>query len=151
MNMMIRRATQSDQEVLTQLLADLFTIETDYVIDHAKQKSGLMLLLADTGKNIIFVADCGQDIQGMVTAQLVVSTAAGGYAVLLEDMIVRENYRGHDIGSALFAAVKNWADEKGAKRIQLLTDQRNQPALIFYEKLGFSESSMCGLYLQLGR
>jgi len=147
---MIRRASKHDHPILIGLLTDLFSIETDFVIDASKQEAALLMMLADTDKRIVYVAMLDNEIAGMVTAQLVVSTASGGYAALLEDMIVREHYRGGGVGTALLAAVKNWAVEKGAKRIQLLADQRNRPALFFYEKLGFSVSTMCGVYLQLG-
>jgi len=150
MTVKIRRARKSDIEAMIPMLGELFSIETDFVIDAEKQRSGLSLVLAARGKSVIFIAEAEEgDIAGMVTAQLVVSTAAGGYGALLEDMIVREKYRENGIGTALLGAIKNWALEKGAKRIQLLADRRNRPALIFYTGHRFFESSMRGFYLRL--
>ncbi len=143
----IRRAGKPDIDAMTSLLQELFSIETDFVIDAGKQKAGLMLLLADTDKRMVFVAADDLELAGMVTAQLVVSTAAGGHAALLEDMVVREKLRGRGIGAALFEAVQAWAAGKNAKRLQLLADERNKPALAFYKKLGFTGSRMRGFYL----
>ncbi len=151
MSMMIRRAGKQDIDTLISFLQELFSIETDFVADHDKQRAGLSLLLGDSDKKIIFVAVCGQDVAGMVTAQLVVSTAAGGYAVLLEDMFVKDKFRRRGVGQALLDAIKSWAEGKDAKRIQLLADQRNETVLAFYERFGFSESSMCGFYLAMER
>lgn len=146
----IRRAGKPDIDAMTSLLQELFSIETDFVIDVGKQKAGLMLLLADTDKRMVFVAADDQELAGMVTAQLVVSTAAGGHAALLEDMVVREKLRSRGIGAALFEAVQAWAAEKNAKRLQLLADERHEPALAFYKKLGFTGSRMRGFYLVWG-
>jgi len=146
----IRRAGKPDIDAMTSLLQELFSIETDFVINIGKQKAGLMLLFADTDKGMVFVAADDQELAGMVTAQLVVSTAAGGHAALLEDMVVREKLRGRGIGAALLEAVQAWAAEKNAKRLQLLADERNEPALAFYKKLGFTGSRMRGFYLAGG-
>lgn len=151
MSVMIRRAGKPDIDTLIFFLQELFSLETDFIVDEARQRAGLALLLGDSDKNIIFAAVCGQETAGMVTAQLVVSTAAGGYAVLLEDLFVQEKFRRRGIGSALLAAVQVWASEKGAKRIQLLADQRNEPALVFYARSGFAESSMHGFYRAVER
>lgn len=148
--MMIRRAGKPDIEAMLPMLAELFSIETDFVIDAEKQRDGLSLLLSDSDKRVVIVAaDENGELAGMTTAQLVVSTAAGGYGALLEDMIVRARYRKRGIGTALLAAVKDWAGQKGAKRIQLLADRRNRTALMFYTKHRFFESSMRGFYLKL--
>ncbi len=150
MTVRIRRAGKQDIEMMIPMLSELFSIETDFVIDAEKQRAGLSLLLSDSDKRIVFVAaDDTGDIAGMVTAQLVASTAAGGYGALLEDMFVCERYRRSGVGKSLLTAVKDWASEKGAKRIQLLADRRNRPALVFYTGHHFSESSMRGFYLKL--
>lgn len=148
--MMIRRATKKDIDAMIPMLGELFSIETDFVTNAGKQLAGLSFLFAGKSKSVIFVAeDDDGNIAGMVTVQLVVSTAVGGYGALLEDVIVREKYRRRKIGTALLDAVKSWAADKGAKRIQLLADQRNRPALVFYAGKGFLESSMRGFYLNI--
>lgn len=149
MNMMIRRAGKPDIDALIRLLGELFSMETDFAINAEAQRAGLSLLLSDSDKRIIFVAADGPEIAGMVTAQLLVSTAAGGYGVLLEDLIVREKYRRCGLGGTLVDTVKAWAEKLGAKRIALLADQRNHAALDFYKRIGFAESSMRGFYLPL--
>lgn len=150
MTMMIRRAGKFDIEVMIPMIEELFSIETDFIIDAEAQRAGLSLLLSDSDRSVIFVAaDENGNLTGMVTAQLVVSTAVGGYGALVEDMVVREKYQRSGIGSALLNTVQQWAVAKGARRIQLLADRRNRSALMFYARQGFGESSMCGFYLKL--
>jgi GNAT superfamily N-acetyltransferase len=148
-NLRIRNGESRDIETMVTFLHHLFAIEKDFMIDADKNRVGLQLLLADPHVKTIFVAVVDNAIVGMVTAQLVVSTAAGGYSVLLEDMYVTDNMRRLGIGTALMQKVQKWGDKKGALRIQLVADERNRTALMFYRRSGFQGSGMTGLYMPL--
>ena len=82
----------------------------------------------------------------MVSGQLVVSTAVGGYSLLLEDMFVLPQYRRKHAGRMLLEALSLWAWGKGASRIQLVADRNNHPALMFYRKNDFKQGEMVGMY-----
>jgi GNAT superfamily N-acetyltransferase len=146
MNTVIRKGQCDEIEVLSRLLTTLFAIETDFSVDAAGQAAGLRLLLADSSQNVIFVAENDNGIVGMVTAQLVVSTAAGGYSVLIEDMVILEEYRRQGLGTRLLQQAIAWGKERGAKRWQLVADLKNAPALAFYKNSGFQQSRMIGFY-----
>ena len=60
-------------------------------------------------------AECDDQIVGMCTGQLLVSTAEGGSKVIVEDLVVAEKQRGHGIGSRLVDAVEKWGAGCGAK------------------------------------
>ncbi|NTW17694.1 MAG: GNAT family N-acetyltransferase, partial [Syntrophaceae bacterium] len=98
MDLIIRKAGKDDIDALSALLGKLFSMETDFVVDREKQKAGLELFLADSDDRIIFVALFDEVIVGMVTCQLVVSTAVGGYSILLEDMYIVDTFRQEGIG-----------------------------------------------------
>ena len=59
----------------------------------------------------------------------------------LEDVFVLEKSRGTGAGRALMEACIERARERGCRRIQLDTNETNQPALGLYETLGFSSRS----------
>lgn len=59
-----------------------------------------------------------------------------GRTIHLEDFIVKEAYRKHGIGQMLFDAVKQEAINFGAKRLEWLVLNWNEPALNFYRKNG---------------
>ncbi len=140
----IRRATAADLESMVELLAELFAIETDFAIDTVKQRKGLIILLR-TRTASLWVAQHAQQIVGMVSAQLNISTAEGALSALLEDLFVRSEFRREGIGTRLLQAAINWAECKGAKRVQLLADQHNQRALEFYRNAGWSATHMTAL------
>lgn len=149
MNIRIRRGEARDIEILISFLHNLFALEKDFAIDDDKQRAGLQLLLEQRRAAVIFVAEADYAVAGMVTAQLVVSTATGGYSVLLEDMYVENGFRRLGIGSKLLGQVIAWGYEQGARRLQLVAARTNTPALRFYRQAGLRKSNMTALYGEL--
>ncbi|HEX9243700.1 MAG TPA: GNAT family N-acetyltransferase [Anaeromyxobacter sp.] len=132
-----RSASTADLPVLVRLLGDLFSIEADFRPDPERQRFGLALMLADRGSRAVLVAERGGEVVGMVTGQLVVSTAEGAPSALVEDMVVLASERGRGAGRALLTAIEAWAAERGATRLQLLADRENVAALAFYGRMGW--------------
>ncbi len=140
----IRPASREDVRAMTRLLQELFAVETEFEFDEQKQRCGLEMLL-DSPNAGIWVADRRGRVVGMVTVQLVVSTAEGARSGWIEDMVVSSAYRRRGLGKALLKSAVNWAHERGAARIQLLADSRNVPALIFYRKQEWLQTNMIAL------
>ncbi len=120
-----------------ELLGELFSIEADFHPDAARQRRGLALLLEDRGRRAVLVAERGGRVVGMVTGQVVISTAEGAPSVWVEDMVVRADERRSGVGRRLLSALEAWAATRGATRLQLLADRENSPALRFYEAAGW--------------
>ncbi len=138
MDVKIRNARPEDFDSLTALLQQLFSIEADFAVDAGRQRRGLSLMLDGCLKHrCVKVAEVEGEVAGMVTAQLLISTAEGGVVALVEDMVVDSRYRGRGIGRQLMAAIETWAREHGASRLQLLADRTNFSALDFYDKIGW--------------
>ena len=62
----------------------------------------------------------------------------------LEDVYVREDARRQGVGAALVHAAIGRAGERGARRIELDTNEDNAAAIALYERLGFSARSKSG-------
>jgi GNAT superfamily N-acetyltransferase len=136
-------AQSSDIDALVGLLNVLFSIEQDFTPNEAAQRRGLELLLANPEHGQIFVARHPvEGVVGMVSAQLVISTAIGAPSAWIEDMVVREPFRGRGVGKLLLDQVREWAVLKGAGRIQLLADADNTPALDFYRHLDWQPTRL---------
>jgi ribosomal protein S18 acetylase RimI-like enzyme len=134
----IRTANPSDIAQLVALLQELFAIEKDFVFDPVKQTNGLNQLL-NSDKDFILVAESSKvnKVVGMCTIQTLISTAEGGQVGLLEDLVVAAGFRHQGIGSKLLAEAIYWTECQGLKRLQLLADKNNLPALGFYKKQGW--------------
>lgn len=147
--MNIENATLDDVPVLSRLLDALFNLEQDFQPNTQRQTQGMTLLIQHPDRAVIKVArDKGQVI-GMVSAQLVISTAEGAPSAWVEDMVVLERYRGTGVGRGLLENVLAWAKEKGATRAQLLVDLDNEPALGYYQHLGWATTRLAARRIML--
>jgi GNAT superfamily N-acetyltransferase len=142
---------EEDLPALTALLKALFAIEEDFVFDEQKQRRGLFLMIDGCGKHrCMLVAEMSGQVVGMCSAQVVVSTAEGREAAVVEDVVVREDCRGRGIGTTLMDAIGKWAGERGISRLQLLADRDNGGGINFYRKLGWQATRLICLRKRLG-
>jgi len=135
-------ATAEDLPQLADLLAELFTLESDFQPERDKQLRGLQLIFDTPSLGRLFVLRIEGKVAGMANALITVSTAEGGCVLLLEDVIIRGEYRGKGLGRALVERVLAWGRAEGMARVTLLADRDNAAALNFYRKLGFEHSHM---------
>ena len=138
----IEHAGSADIPALVGLLAALFGIEQDFKPDTERQRRGLAGVLASQNACIIVARSAQGEAIAMCSAQLVFSTAEGAHSAWIEDMVVHEAWRRHGIGRQVLEAVLAWASEHGATRAQLLADLDNQPALDYYQHLGWDETRL---------
>lgn len=66
------------------------------------------------------------------------SQEAGGKVVWLEELYVREGFRGHGLGKEFFAFLREEYEPKAA-RIRLEVEPENERARKLYESLGYRE------------
>lgn len=138
----VRPARQDDVDELVRLLGLLFEGESEFSAEPSRQRAGLRSLLATAGPATVLVAERDDRVLGLVTLQLVVSTAEGGRAALLEDLVVDPTARGAGIGSMLVAAAVDHAANLDCCRVTLVTDAENVDAQRLYERHGFVRSTM---------
>jgi GNAT superfamily N-acetyltransferase len=143
MNVRIRKATMADIGPLIELLYELFSIETDFTFDKDKQYQGLKLMLKGGKNRRVWVADDKQHgVVGMCTLQILISTAEGGEVGLVEDVVVKKEFRCQGIGTLLLKTVEAWAAKSKLSRLQLLKDKTNLPAIQFYKKVKWQPTMM---------
>ena len=145
----IEQATLEDLPQLTDLLYDLFTQEGDFVPNRAKQMRGLRLILEQPSRGRIFVLRQNGTILGMINLLFTISTAEGGFVIMLEDVIVHREHRGKGFGDKLLQHSIAYAKKKDFLRITLLADRLNDHGQHFFKEHGFFESKMIPLRLIL--
>ena len=138
----IEPATLDDLPELIELLFELFSQESDFVPDRDKEMRGLRLLLEQPSRGRVFVLRSPNKIVGMVNLLITISTAEGGFVLVLEDLIVHREYRRQGFGRQLLHYAIDFAKKKKFLRITLLTDKPNEQLKRFFEKNGFVESNM---------
>lgn len=149
-DVLIRPARINDIGEMAKLLEQLFSLERDFTPNTEAQHAGLGQMLADAQNRLVLVAELDDEVIGMATLQVVISTAEGGYVGLVEDVVVDHDHHSKGVGRALMTTLMKWARKRGLSRLQLLADTANTRALQFYAAQGWRATDMTCLRLMTG-
>ncbi len=132
MDYKIRWGEEKDLEAVLGLIKELALFErapekVTNTLDQMKQEKDLFKLLVAEKPD--------GEIIGFALFYFVYYTWVGK-SLYLDDLYVKEKYRGHKIGSALLDKVLEFGKENNCKRIRWQVLNWNQPAIEFYKKLG---------------
>lgn len=145
----IEPATLEDLPRLVELTMALFEEEEDFAPNMERQRRGLQAILEQPNRGRIFVVRTDYEIMGMANVLFTISTAMGGFVILLEDVIVHPDFRGQGYGTQLVRYVIDFAKRKDFLRITLLTDQISDESQRFFQKLNFVHSHMVPMRLSI--
>jgi GNAT superfamily N-acetyltransferase len=84
----------------------------------------------------VLLAYAGEEPAGFAVFFHNFSTFLGRQGMYLEDLFVRQEWRGHGLGKRLFARVAQLAVERGCGRMEWSVLDWNEPAIGFYRRLG---------------
>ena len=133
MDFNIRKASKNDLPEVLKLVKELA------IYENASEEVTIKLedLEKDGfGENPLFwiiLAENSEGIIGMSFYFIRYSTWKGK-CLYLEDLVVKEEYRGKKIGEALFEATLKTAKEMNAKQMNWQVLDWNEPAINFYKK-----------------
>ncbi len=147
--MTLGEARPADVPALADLLGLLFAQEAEFAPDRERQIAGLRAIVGHPEVGTVLVLRDADGIAGMVNVLYTISTALGGRAAILEDVIVRPDRRGSGAGSRLVEAAIAHARAAGCLRMTLVTDAANPGAQRLYRRHGFAPSSMLTMRLAL--
>ena len=146
-HVVIEPATEADLDELSEMLGGLFSQEGDFRPDKEKQLRGLRLIFEQPSRGRVFVLRQNGAIVGMINLLFTISTAEGGFVILLEDLVIHKQYQGKGYGSKLLQHAIDFAKQKNFLRITLLTDRPENLAQEFFRHHDFVESSMIPMRL----
>src|SRR6188508_1329073 len=148
-DVVIEPATFEDLDELSNLLGELFKEESDFRPDKDKQLRGLRLIFEQPNRGRVFVLRYDRTIVGMINLLFTISTAEGGFVIVLEDLVVHKAFQGKGYGSRLLEYAIQFAKQKHFLRITLLTDRPELRSQNFFKRYGFFESAMIPMRLLL--
>ena len=108
----VEPATIEDLPALTELVMDLLRESGDFTPDQAVQDRGLQLILEQPNRGRIFVVRNQNQIFGMVNLLFTISTARGGFVILMEDVVIHPDHRSQGYGTMLLDYVADFAKRK---------------------------------------
>lgn len=139
----VEMATLEDLPALTDLVMDLFAMsDGDFKPERDVQERGLRLILEQPRRGRIAVVRNNDRIFGMVNMLFTISTARGGFVIMMEDVVIHPHHRGQGYGTMLLDYVVDYAKQKGFLRVTLLTDKISAESQEFFKKQGFEYSNM---------
>jgi len=151
MEISARKATADDYNSLCELFNEIDALHCDnlpYIFEKpngaAREKDYYLGLIADENVALL-VAEVGENLVGFVHA-IVRDTPAIPVFVLrryaiVDSIVVKSGFQNHGIGRILMDKMEEWAIAKGATSIELNVYEFNEPAISFYERLGYQTFS----------
>jgi GNAT superfamily N-acetyltransferase len=144
----VEMATIEDLPEMTELVMELFAMSAgDFKPNRDLQERGLRLILEQPSRGRIAVVRNKDQIFGMVNMLFTISTARGGFVIMMEDVVIHPRHRGQGYGTMLLDHVIEYAKQKGFSRITLLTDKISADSQEFFRKHGFEYSNMIPMRL----
>jgi GNAT superfamily N-acetyltransferase len=145
MNIDIKKAQPDDWQIIQELNNQLFMSEVkhdeDLVSDYAFGENGInyykKLANGEHG-NCVIAYDNNKPI-GYIAMSLKNFGYRKSIYVEVENMAVDSNYRSQGVGHMLIEEAKKWAKFKGATKLYVEAYFKNEKALKFYKREGFSE------------
>jgi GNAT superfamily N-acetyltransferase len=131
----VRRATAADEADVVRLLAAFRDSFDESEPPDTGIEASVQRLLAEDDVEFLLA---GVPPGGIAQVRFRWSVWKGAPDAWLEDVFVEPEARRQGLGRALTIAAVNLARERGSRRIQLDTNERNDAALELYESLGFS-------------
>lgn len=130
-------ADESHTEMVAGMLAALFE-----EVEHSPTAEEIAAIFsdieADDHHSTLFTVDDDGDPAGVITVVESLSLYAGGYIGVINELYVMPDYRSEGVGKMLLDAVKDLAEEREWKRLELTTPgEEYEKTLRFYEREGF--------------
>src|SRR5207244_7445744 len=122
-SVVIEPATEADLDELSVMLGELFAQQSDFRPDKEKQLRVLRLIFEQPSRGRVFVLRRDNAIVGMINLLFTISTAEGGFVILLEDLVIHKEFQGHGYGSKLLNHAIDFAKQKNFLRIKLFIDR----------------------------
>ena len=147
---MLRKATFTDKALWVRLNREFMEFEiTDNnlwnQIDQAKDEE-LAEVFSEALENprhvTIFMIEDEGEVIGFANLITIFSVWSEGYALMIDDLYIRDDKRGRGIGRQVMKEIEDYAHKSGYRRLQFLSEESNPQAGAFYRKLGYKPVAM---------
>lgn len=141
---LFREITKDDREFFLESVKDFYNSPAViHPVPEENFHNTFNDLMSESPYEKCFIFEHGGEKAGYGLVSLTWSNEAGGLVVLIEEIYVKEAFRGQGIGSAFLEFLEGAF--KDTKRFRLEVERDNLDAVRLYERCGFSELS----YMQM--
>ncbi|HEY7246122.1 MAG TPA: GNAT family N-acetyltransferase [Xanthobacteraceae bacterium] len=136
MPIMLRPAKEADAKHVAMLLAEL-----GYPSNETGVRDRLRRALPDRG-SCLLVAQSESEVVGLASAELVPYFPNGSTICRVTALVVSPHHRSRGIGEKLVAGVADYARQHHCSGIEITSAEHRLEAHRFYQRLGFSRTSL---------
>ena len=134
-NTIYREANKTDTNLILQFIIELAEYEKLAHEVVATKKDIENSLFGDEPKAFCMIAEVNNQPAGFALCFYNYSTFQGKPGIYIEDLYVREEFRGYGIGKGFFKVLAQKAVNENCGRIQWWVLDWNEPSINFYKKL----------------
>jgi GNAT superfamily N-acetyltransferase len=126
-----------------------FYAESGYPLNRQRAEAAFSDLLADPRLGRVWLIEAQGRPVGYVVLTLGYSLEYGGRDAFVDDLFIREGFRGQGLGTAALEIVRTACTELGARALHLEVGRDNDPAKALYRRAGFVDTDRQLLTLRL--
>lgn len=147
-NIIIRRATIDDLQIVQNLNNSLFELEKEnydstLVINWPLTEEGRKYFEDLIINKYVVLALVGNVIVGYLAGTI---EEKGSYEEIqygeINNMFINDNYRGYGIGRKLINSFKNYCNDNNIFNLKVTASYKNENAIAFYHRNGFEEFNL---------
>lgn len=150
MTLRIKPATPADVPIILQLIRELAEFERLLHEVQATEEQLREHLFGARPSAEVVIARIGDEVAGFALFFHNFSTFLGRPGIYLEDLYVRQKFRGQGCGGALLRHLARLALERGCGRLEWAVLNWNVQAIEFYRKLGAEPMNQWTVYRVTG-
>jgi len=145
---MIRKASLEDVPQLVEMMAEFYS-GSPYTLNPRRATEAFTALLNDERLGHVWFIQAGPKDVGYMVVTLCHSMTYGGPMAVIDDLFVRQAFRGAGLGKAVMTEVRSFYAGHGIRAMRVETGRDNAAALAVYKRVGFVEDDLAHLTLGL--
>jgi ribosomal protein S18 acetylase RimI-like enzyme len=118
--------------------------------DPAAARRALLKLIGDANLGEVFIILSGEETAGYAILSYGFSLEFGGRDALVDELFLREEFRGRGIGRSAMVHLASAARQGGAHAIHLEVERKNARAQALYRSMGYEDHDRYLMTRQLG-
>lgn len=131
-------AGADNEDVLITLMREFYAVE-HLTFDEGVARAALRQVLRDGAFGSVYLIRSGEDVAGYVVLTFGFSLEFHGRDALVDELYLRERFRGKGLGRAALEFVEGVCRAEGIKAVHLEVDRVNTRAQEVYRKAGYRD------------
>jgi GNAT superfamily N-acetyltransferase len=131
-------AVMTDTEILLVLMREFYVYE-EMPFEETAARRALAGILSSDSFGRVFLIFSGNDAAGYTVLTFGYSLEFHGRDAFVDELFLRERFRGHGIGGQALKFLASVCQENGIRALHLEVDRKNTAAQRAYQKFGFAD------------